>query len=46
MVENIIEDQIIANTFIAEDPIKPRTIKINYIYFEYNALFRYKWIIF
>ena len=28
MTENLKEDQIIANTFIAEDPLKPRTIKI------------------
>ena len=27
-IENLKEDQIIANTFIAEDPLKPRTIKI------------------
>ena len=45
MVENIIEDQIIANTFIAEDPIKPRTIKIIIfilnimLYFVINGLF-------
>ena len=45
MVENLKEDQIIANTFIAEDPIKPRTIKIivfilNVIlYFVVNGLF-------
>ena len=45
MRENLIEDQIIANTFIAEDPIKPRTIKIillilNVIlYFVINGLF-------
>ncbi len=43
--ENLIEDQIIANTFIAEDPIKPRSIKIillslNFIlYFVVNGLF-------
>ena len=30
MVENLKEDQIIPNTFIAEDPIKPRAIKISY----------------
>ena len=45
MVENLKEDQIIANTFIADDPIKPRTIKIivfilNVIlYFVVNGLF-------
>ena len=45
MVKNIKEDQIIANTFIADDPIKPRTIKIivfilNVIlYFVVNGLF-------
>ena len=43
--ENLIEDQIIANTFIAEDPIKPRSIKVillslNFIlYFVVNGLF-------
>ena len=45
MRENLQEDQIIANTFIAEDPIKPRSIKIillglNFIlYFVVNGLF-------
>ena len=45
MQENLLEDQIIANTFIAEDPIKPRSIKIilfilNIIlYFVVNGLF-------
>ena len=45
MQENMQEDQIIANTFIAEDPIKPRSIKIilfilNIIlYFVVNGLF-------
>ena len=45
MVENLIEDQIIANTFIHEDPIKPRTIKIIIfilnvmLYFVVNGLF-------
>ena len=45
MKENLIEDQIIADTFIAEDPLKPRTIKIivfilNVIlYFVINGLF-------
>jgi hypothetical protein len=45
MVENLKEDQIIANTFIAEDPIKPRTIKIIVfilnvmLYFVINGLF-------
>ena len=45
MVENLKEDQIIANTFISEDPLKPRTIKIiifilNVIlYFVINGLF-------
>ena len=45
MVENLTEDQIIANTFIAEDKIKPRSIKIivfilNVIlYFVVNGLF-------
>ena len=44
-IENLKEDQIIANTFIAEDPLKPRTIKIilfilNIIlYFVINGLF-------
>jgi len=28
MRENLIEDQLITAAFIAEDPIKPRTIKI------------------
>ena len=28
MIENIIEDQIITSTIIAQDPIKPRSIKI------------------
>ena len=28
MRENLLEDQIIASTFIVEDPIKPRSIKI------------------
>ena len=45
MKENLKEDQMIANTFIAEDPIKPRTIKVillilNFIlYFVVNGLF-------
>jgi len=45
MAENLKEDQMIANTFIAEDPIKPRTIKVillilNFIlYFVVNGLF-------
>ena len=45
MRENLLEDQIIANTFITEDPIKPRSIKIilfglNIIlYFVVNGLF-------
>ena len=45
MRENLQEDQIIANTFIAEDPIKPRSIKVillslNFIlYFVVNGLF-------
>ena len=45
MKENLIEDQIIANTFIAEDPLKPRTIKIILLilnivlYFVINGLF-------
>ena len=45
MKENLIEDQIIANTFIHEDPIKPRTIKIIVfilnvmLYFVVNGLF-------
>ena len=45
MKENLIEDQIIANTFIAEDKLKPRSIKIivfilNVIlYFVVNGLF-------
>ena len=45
MRENLLEDQIIASTFIVEDPIKPRSIKIilfglNIIlYFVVNGLF-------
>ena len=45
MAENLKEDQIIANTFIAEDPLKPRTIKIIIfilnimLYFVINGLF-------
>ena len=45
MRENLIEDQIIANTFIADDPLKPRTIKIILLilnimlYFVINGLF-------
>ena len=45
MRENLLEDQIIASTFIVEDPIKPRSIKIilfglNVIlYFVVNGLF-------
>ena len=45
MRENLLEDQILANTFIADDPIKPRSIKVillilNFIlYFVVNALF-------
>ena len=45
MKENMLEDQIIANTFIAEDPIKPRSIKIMLfilnviLYFVVNGLF-------
>ena len=45
MVENLIEDQIILSTFIAEDKLKPRSIKIiifllNVIlYFVVNGLF-------
>ena len=45
MVENLKEDQIIANTFIGDDPIKPRTIKIIIfilnvmLYFVINGLF-------
>ena len=45
MQENLIEDQIIANTFIADDPLKPRTIKIILLilnimlYFVINGLF-------
>ena len=44
-VENLIEDQIILSTFIAEDKLKPRSIKIiifilNVIlYFVVNGLF-------
>ena len=45
MRENLKEDQIIANTFIAEDPIKPRSIKVILfilnvmLYFVINGLF-------
>ena len=45
MKENLIEDQIITSTFIAEDPLKPRTIKIMVfvldviLYFVVNGLF-------
>ena len=45
MKENLLEDQIIANTFISEDPIKPRSIKIILfglnvmLYFVVNGLF-------
>ena len=45
MKENLIEDQIITSTFIAEDPMKPRTIKIMVfvldviLYFVVNGLF-------
>ena len=45
MIENIIEDQIITSTFIAQDPIKPRSIKIMLfvlnliLYFVVNGLF-------
>ena len=45
MIENLKEDQIIANTFISEDPIKPRTLKIIVfilnvmLYFVINGLF-------
>ena len=45
MVENLQEDQMIANTFIAEDPIKPRVIKVMLLilnvilYFVVNGLF-------
>ena len=45
MKENLLEDQIIANTFIAKDPIKPRSIKIILfglnvmLYFVVNGLF-------
>ena len=45
MKENLIEDQIIMSTFISEDPIKPRTIKIMVfildiiLYFVVNGLF-------
>ena len=45
MVENLKKSQIIANTFISEDPIKPRTIKIIafilniMLYFVGNGLF-------
>ena len=44
-IENLKEDQIIANTFIAEDPVKPRSIKIIVfilnvmLYFVVNGLF-------
>ena len=45
LVPNLIEDQIFTNTFIAEDPLKPRTIKIMVfvlnimLYFVVNGLF-------
>ena len=45
MRENLKEDQIIANTLIAEDPIKPRSIKVILfilnvmLYFVINGLF-------
>ena len=45
MKENLIEDQIITATFVSEDPLKPRTIKIMVfilnlvLYFVVNGLF-------
>ena len=45
LLPNLIEDQIFTNTFIAEDPLKPRTIKIMVfvlnimLYFVVNGLF-------